>query len=136
MIKLLLADDHQNMRKVISEILKNDAEVLLIGEASSFRVVIELSSERRPDVVLMDVHMGDEQTIKLSDLKSSLVDCQLLAMSLWTDEETKALAKSLGAVTLLDKANLASELLPSLKLCAQRRSARNHVNQQIQAIPD
>ena len=124
------------MRKVISEILKNDAEVLLIGEASGFREVIALSSERRPDVVLMDVHMGDEQKIKLSDLKSSLVNCQLLAMSLWTDEETKALAKSLGAVTLLDKANLASELLPSLKLCAQRRSARNHVNQQIQAIPD
>ena len=57
-------------------------------------------------------------------------------MSLWTNQETKDLAKSLGAVTLLDKANLASELLPSLKLCAQRRSALGHVNQQIQAIPD
>ena len=136
MLKLLLADDHQKMRKVISEILKNDAEVLLIGEASSFREVIELSSERRPDVVLMDVHMGDEQKIKVSDLKSSLVNCQLLAMSLWTDEETKVLAKSLGAVALLDKANLATELLRSLKLCAQRRSARDHVNQQIHVVPD
>jgi two-component system response regulator DevR len=136
MIKLLLADDHQNMRKAISEILKNDAEVLLIGEASSFREVIELSSERRPDVVLMDVHMGDEQKVKPSDLKSCLADCQLLAMSLWTDEETKVLAKSLGAVALLDKANLATELLRSLKLCAQRRSARDHVNQQIHVVPD
>jgi two-component system response regulator DevR len=136
MLKLLLADDHENMRKVISEIIKNDAGVLLIGEASSFREVIELSSERRPDVVLMDVHMGDEQKIKVSDLRSCLLDCQLLAMSLWADQETKDLAKSLGAVVLLDKANLGTELLPALKLCAQRRSARDHVNQQIQAIPD
>ena len=136
MLKLLLADDHQNMRKVISEIIANDAGVLLVGEASSFREVIELSSERSPDVVLMDVHMGDERNVKASDLKTCLVDCQLLAMSLWADQETKDLAKSLGAVVLLDKANLGTELLPSLKLCAQRRSARDHVNQQIQAIPD
>lgn len=136
MRKLLLADEHQNMRKVISDILKNDGEVLLIGEASSFREVIELSFERRPDVVLMDVHMGDEQKVKLSELKACLADCQLLAMSLWADQETKDLAQSLGAVMLLDKANLATELLPSLKLCAQRRSARNHVNQQIPSVPD
>ena len=136
MIKLLLADDHQNMRKVISEILKNDAEVLLIGEASSFREVIELSSERRPDVVLMDVHMRDEQKVKLSELKACLTNCQLLTMSLWDDQDTQDLAQSLGAVMLLDKAILATELLPSLKLCAQRRSARDHMNQQIQVIPD
>src|ERR1700737_447481 len=117
MLNTLLADDHQNMRKAISEILKNDAEVILIGEAGSFREVIELSSERHPDVVLMDVHMGDEQKFIVSVLKSRLIDCQVLAMSLWTDEETKLLAKSLGAVALLDKANLATELLPSLKLC-------------------
>jgi DNA-binding NarL/FixJ family response regulator len=136
MLNVLLADDHQNMRKAISEILKNDAEVLLIGEASSFREVIALSSERRPDVVLMDVHMGDEQKVKLSELKACLTNCQLLTMSLWADQETQDLAQSLGAVMLLDKANLATELLPSLKLCAQRRSARNHVNQQIPAVPD
>jgi two-component system, NarL family, response regulator DevR len=134
MIKLLLADDHQNMRKVISEILKNDVEVLLIGEASSFREVIDRSFEFHPDVVLMDVHMGDERQVKLSDLKTGLVDCQLLAMSLWTDEATKLLAKFFGAFMLLDKTKLASELLPSLKLCAQRHSA--YENQQIQAPSD
>ena len=136
MLKLLLADDHQNMRKVIAEIIKTDAGVLLIGEASSFREVIDRSSEFHPDVVLMDVHMSDERQVKLSDLKTGLVDCQLLAMSLWTDEATKVLANSFGAFMLLDKTKLASELLPSLKLCAQRRSARDHVNQQIHVVPD
>jgi len=135
-LKLLLADDHQNMRKVIAEIIKTDAGVLLIGEASSFREVIDRSSEFHPDVVLMDVHMSDERQVKLSDLKTGLVDCQLLAMSLWTDEATKVLANSFGAFMLLDKTKLASELLPSLKLCAQRRSARDHVNQQIHVVPD
>jgi DNA-binding NarL/FixJ family response regulator len=90
MINVLLADDHQSMRKAISAILKDDAEVCLAGEAGSFRETIDLTAEFCPDVVVM--------------------------------EETKVLAKSFGAVTLLDKTKLASELLPYLKQCTQRRS--------------
>jgi DNA-binding NarL/FixJ family response regulator len=122
MLSILLADDHQNMRQVIANLLKEHADVRLVAEASSFQEVIDLSSEFHPDVILMDVHMADEQKIAPSDLKSSLVDCEVLAMSLWTDDETKARAESFGAVTLLDKANLANELSPSLKLCAQMKS--------------
>jgi hypothetical protein len=41
-----------------------------------------------------------------------------LAISIWKDDETKALAETLGAATLLDKANLATELIPAIKLNA------------------
>jgi DNA-binding NarL/FixJ family response regulator len=119
MISVLVADDHEKMREVISAILRGYADVRLVAEASSYREVVDRSSELHPDVVLMDIHMRDEQKVFPSDLKSCLADCQLLAMSVWTDQETKHLAKSFGAVALLDKANLASELLPSLKQCVQ-----------------
>jgi hypothetical protein len=36
-------------------------------------------------------------------------------MSFWNDEETQALAKNLGAVTLLDKLRLVTELIPAIK---------------------
>ena len=121
MINVLLADDHQSMRKAISELLKSDANVRLVAEASSFRETMDLTAEVCPDVVVMDIHMGDEQKVKPADLKLRLVDCRLLAMSLWTDEETKILAESFGAVTLLDKTKLATELLPSLRQYGQRR---------------
>src|ERR1700730_6609240 len=122
MIKLLLADDHQAMRKAISDLLQGCADVRLVAEAGNFREVINLTRAVRPDVVLIDIHMPDEKKVELSELKT--LDCQLLAMSLWTNQETKDLAKSLGAVALLDKANLGTELLPSLKLCAPRHSAQ------------
>jgi hypothetical protein len=35
-------------------------------------------------------------------------------MSLWTDADAKALAESYGAVALLDKSNLALELVPAI----------------------
>jgi hypothetical protein len=40
----------------------------------------------------------------------------ILAISLWNDEDAVALAKSLGAVMLLDKAHLFSNLISTIKL--------------------
>jgi hypothetical protein len=39
-----------------------------------------------------------------------------MTITVWNDEEAKALAKRLGAVTLLDKAHLFSNLISSIKL--------------------
>ena len=40
---------------------------------------------------------------------------RLIAMSLWNDDATKSLAKTFGAVALLDKAILAIEWIPTIK---------------------
>jgi hypothetical protein len=40
---------------------------------------------------------------------------RVIAISIWTDEETKALADSYGAVALLDKTKLASDLIPAIR---------------------
>ena len=39
----------------------------------------------------------------------------ILTMSLWKDDDAKALAESFGAKVLLDKTNLYSELIPAIK---------------------
>jgi len=39
---------------------------------------------------------------------------RLLAISIWNDAETKALAASFGAVQLLDKTKLGTELIPAI----------------------
>jgi|SRR5882762_6238938 len=119
MISLLLADDSENMRKVIAQLLSTFPGVQLLAEAGSFREMMEFTVALRPDVVLMDVHMSDEKTVTPMAVKACLNGCQLVAMSLWNDEDTKSLAEAFGALTLLDKPNLANELLPLLELCAK-----------------
>jgi len=39
---------------------------------------------------------------------------RVLAISVWDDEETKTLADNYGAVKLLDKINLGTQLIPSI----------------------
>ena len=72
--------------------------------------------------------MKDENSITPVQLKSGLMGSRLLAISIWNDDETKSLAKSIGADVLLDKSNLAAELIPAIRNCANNRNAELFLN--------
>jgi hypothetical protein len=84
-----------------------------------------MTNDVKPQVIVMDLYMPDETSFTPQDVKSHLEECaELLAISLSNDEDAKALAESLGATILLDKANLAYTPIPSiLQLSQERRSA-------------
>jgi chemotaxis response regulator CheB len=114
-ISVLLVDNHTIMRKAIARLLTGDPEIEVVAQGVSFAQTMELTTKLRPQVVVMDLHMADERVVKPSQVKSCLNGSRLLAMSLWNDDETKALAEAFGAVTLLDKTNLATQLIRAVK---------------------
>jgi two-component system response regulator DesR len=118
-IRVLLADNSELMRKVIAGLLRDDPEIEVVAECVNLTQTVERASKLRPQVIVLDVHMGDERAVTPSHLKFGSIGSQLLAISLWKDEETKALAKKFGAATLLDKANLVTALIPAIKHCAK-----------------
>ena len=116
-IRVLLADDSEVVRRAISRLLEQDPEIELVGEAADFAQTIQMADELRPEVVVLDLHMKDEGQISPVDVKSRLDRSapRILAISIWNDAESRALAKSVGAVTLLDKMDLANDLIPTIK---------------------
>jgi two-component system invasion response regulator UvrY len=114
-IRVLLADDSEIVRKAITHLLQSDPEIQLVAEAVSFRQAMRFASRLRPQVIVMDLHMPDENNLTPLQIKSCFVGSRLLAISLWNDEETKVLADGCGAVTLLDKTNLGALLIPAMK---------------------
>ena len=84
----------------------------------AFCVTILASDE----LTRLDLHMKDEESMTPTQLKSGLMGPQLLAISIWNDDETKSLAKAIGADILLDKCNLAAELIPAIRNCANNRN--------------
>jgi chemotaxis response regulator CheB len=101
--------------KVIAHLLKGDPEIEVVAECVSFAQTMEVTSKLHPQVIVLDIHMPDEHAVTPSHLKFGLIGSRLLAISIWKDEETKALAETIGAVTLLDKADLATKLIPAIK---------------------
>lgn len=114
-ISVLLADDSPIILKVIAHLLKGDPEIEVVAECVSFAQTMEVTSKLHPQVIVLDIHMPDEHAVTPSHLKFGLIGSRLLAISIWKDEETKALAETIGAVTLLDKADLATKLIPAIK---------------------
>ena len=72
----------------------------------------------RPEArrVVMDLHMPDQREFDPALTKSHLLECakHILAISVWVDPASRALAADYGAAQLLDKSRLASELIPAI----------------------
>jgi len=117
-IRVLIADDSDVMRAAIARTLQADPALEVVGEAASFAETLERAGALHPDIVLLDLHMADESRYLPEIVRGPLLEncgC-ILAVSVWNDEDAIALAKRLGAVTLLDKAHLFSNLISSIKL--------------------
>lgn len=57
MIRVFIVDDHDLFRSGVRAELPDDMEI--VGDASQVQPAIEMIRERRPDLVLVDVHMPD-----------------------------------------------------------------------------
>jgi DNA-binding NarL/FixJ family response regulator len=116
-ISVLLVEDSEPMRKALARLLSSDPGIQMLGEAGSLNEAIRLASKLSPDVVLLDLHLGDENSTTPSKIKSAFVESRVIAMSLANDTDTRKIAEAYGAIALLDKMTLANNLIPSLKRC-------------------
>jgi len=117
-IRILIADDSDVMRATIASTLKADPAFEVVGEAASFAETLERAGTLNPDIVLMDLHMPDGERYSPEIVKGPLLQnggC-ILAMCVWNDGDAIALAKNIGAVALLDKADLFSTLISTIKM--------------------
>jgi DNA-binding NarL/FixJ family response regulator len=115
-IRVLLADDSDVMRRAIRGLLAERLDIELVGEANDFTQTVEMTNEFKPQVIVMDLNMKND-AMTLSDVKARLNDCdaRVVAISFSNDETAQTLANNFGAVTLLDKMELADQLIPTIK---------------------
>lgn len=57
-IRIIIADDHVQVRNTWKMILQTDSQVNVIAECSSGEEVINSALDLKPDVILMDINMS------------------------------------------------------------------------------
>jgi two-component system, NarL family, response regulator LiaR len=76
-IKLLLADDHAVVREGTRQLLENEPDMEIIGEAGDGEEAVRLVKQLKPDVIIMDVSMpklsGIEATKQIKDISPSSI---------------------------------------------------------------
>ncbi len=125
-VRLLIADDSETIRRAVCALLKTQTGIAVCGEAGNYAELLKIFNATTTDVVLMDLRMPGEKLFTAATIKGHLHGSCLLAMSVWNDEETASLAKSYGALRLLDKSQLASTLIPAIEECVQQNEGVRH----------
>ena len=119
-IRLLLVDDHAFFRSGLREILAEFDAVEVVGEAESGDAALALIERRKPDVVMMDLHMpgisGAEATRRVREL-SPRTEVVMLTVSAAEDDIVDALEA--GAVGYLLKDAQGEEILRAINEAAR-----------------
>lgn len=63
-IRVLLADDHEEFRRVVAEFLKKLPHVSLVGFAANGHEAVEQTARLCPDLVLMDISMPGQNGLE------------------------------------------------------------------------
>ncbi len=96
MIKVLIADDHQVFRDGIESILEDVEGMEVVAQAEDGKIVLEKLKTITPDVILMDISMGDANGIETTQIvKKDYPQIKVLVLSM--HEETDYIVKMLEA---------------------------------------
>ena len=115
-IRILLAEDHVIVRQGTCQLLEHERDFEIIGEAGDGEEAVQLASQLRPDVVIMDVAMpklsGIEATKQIKALLPSTIVLVLTAYDY--DEYIFSLLEA-GAAGYLLKEVGGDELIRSIR---------------------
>ncbi|MBM7571610.1 response regulator [Aquibacillus albus] len=97
-IRLIIADDHQVVRKGLTFFLQTQNEMEIIGEASSGKEVLELLKKNEVDVVLLDVQMPTMDGVETTKaIRSQFENVKILMLTSFSDYDSVIPAIKAGA---------------------------------------
>ncbi len=115
MTNILLADDHELVRKGIRHLIETEASFHVVGEASNGIETSRLVQELKPDVVVLDLNMPDTSGLDLIQrLKSKLPRIKIVILSMYSNEVYVTEALRCGAEAYVLKEAAAAELVTAL----------------------
>ena len=127
-IRLLIVDDIPETRENLRKLLFFEADIDVVGAATSGEEGIQMAVELQPDIVLMDINMPGVDGITASERISHQVPfCQIIMMSVQGEADYLRRSMLAGAREFLIKPFSSDELVSSIRrvyqLGASRRQA-------------
>ena len=115
-LRIIIADDHENIRKNLRVFLEEQTGMEVIAEAEDGIMVIKLSSEFNPDVVIMDITMPNLDGIEATRrIVAESPDIKVIALSMHSDRRCVREMLSAGASGYVLKDSGFDELCEALR---------------------
>jgi DNA-binding NarL/FixJ family response regulator len=122
-LKVFLVDDHEMVRRGVADLLDDEPDLVVIGEAASVSEALARIPAAGPDIVLLDVRLPDGSGVELCrELRSALPGLNCLMLTSYTDEEAMMEAILAGAGGYVIKDIKGMELVAAVRAVGEGRS--------------
>jgi two-component system invasion response regulator UvrY len=116
MIRILIADDHPIVRRGLKQILAEEPDLAVPGEAQNGQEVLQLLSQQEWDVLVLDINMPGRSGLEvLQEVKDRKPNLPVLIMSIHSDEQFGVRALKAGAAAYLTKESAPEELVKAIR---------------------
>ena len=115
-IRVLCVDDHPLIREGIAMMVANEADMELVGEASTGHAAIQMFREQRPDVTLMDLRLPDFSGINaLAAVREEFPNARIIMLTTFEGDVEVQRALKAGACGYLLKSMPPKQILEAVR---------------------
>ena len=122
MLRILLADDHDIVRRGLKDLLEQHVGWQVCAEASNGREAVELALQHRPHVAVIDLSMPELNGLEATRrIRQSLPDTEVLIFTMHESEELIREVLGAGARGYLLKSDAVRQLIPAVESLSQKK---------------
>ncbi|MEE9217327.1 MAG: response regulator [Anaerolineales bacterium] len=115
-IRVLIVDDFAETRENLRKLLQFESDIVVVGAARSGQEAIEIASETKPDIILMDINMEDMDGITATEsILSEVPFTQVIILSVQSEQDYMRRAMMAGARDFMVKPPSSEELIATIR---------------------
>lgn len=114
--RILIADDHPLLRQALSQVFSSQKDMEIIGEASNGEEAVNLASQLKPDIVVMDIMMPQFDGLEASrQIKKLAPTIAILVLTAYEDDNYVLGLLEAGAAGYLLKSARGQDLVDAIR---------------------
>lgn len=122
-IRVFLLDDHELVRRGLSDLLGVESDIEIVGEASSVAEAMARIPATKPDVAVLDVRLPDGSGVEVCrDIRSNMPEIKCLMLTSYSDDEALFDAIMAGASGYVLKEIRGNDLIEAIRQVAAGKS--------------
>jgi DNA-binding NarL/FixJ family response regulator len=119
--RIVICDDQQGFRELLTIVLGLEAELEIVGEAENGRQAIEVTRELTPDVVLLDIAMPELDGIEaLPEIRRASPESSVVMLTAFGSEVVRRRAFDAGAAGFIEKGADIDDLVAQIRSACAR----------------
>jgi len=116
MIRILVADDHAIVRRGLRQIVADESDMKVVGEAQTTQEILDLARQEEWDVIVLNISMPGRGGFEaLKALKQTHSKRPVLVLSMYPEDQFAVRAFRAGAAGYMTKESAPEELVQAIR---------------------